>query len=210
MGRIWSIGPQQTLYVPGCWLRKGKNEVVVLDIIGPRQPVVWGQDKPELNKLQIEKGNKHNHIGDKPDLNSATPVATGSFKAGNGWQTASFTAPAKGRYLAIECQTTHKPGDVSSIAELYVLDADGQRISREPWQVRYADSENAEQGNHTADKVYDLQESTYWSTLPDAESPHLLVIDLGKVQTVTAVEYLPRAESGAPGSIKDYRIFIFD
>ena len=73
MGRIWSIGPQQTLYVPGCWLKKGRNEVVVLDIIGPKQCVVWGQDKPELNKLQLEKSNKHNNIGDKPDLNSATP-----------------------------------------------------------------------------------------------------------------------------------------
>ena len=30
MGRIWSIGPQQTLYVPGCWLKKGKNEIIVL------------------------------------------------------------------------------------------------------------------------------------------------------------------------------------
>ena len=25
MGRIWSIGPQQTLYIPGCWLRRSLN-----------------------------------------------------------------------------------------------------------------------------------------------------------------------------------------
>ena len=74
MGRIWSIGPQQTLYVPGCWLKKGKNEVIVLDVVGPKETVVWGQAEPELNKLQLEKSNKHNNIGDKPDLNSATPV----------------------------------------------------------------------------------------------------------------------------------------
>ncbi|MBP5712624.1 MAG: beta-galactosidase, partial [Prevotella sp.] len=37
MGRIWSIGPQQTLYVPGCWLKKGKNEVIVLDVVGPKE-----------------------------------------------------------------------------------------------------------------------------------------------------------------------------
>ena len=41
MGRFWSIGPQQTLYVPGCWLKKGKNEIIVLDIVGPREAVVW-------------------------------------------------------------------------------------------------------------------------------------------------------------------------
>jgi beta-galactosidase len=38
--------------------------------------------------------------------------------------------------------------------------------------------------------------------------PHLLVIDLGSEQTVTALEYLPRAEEGAPGSVKDYKIYL--
>jgi beta-galactosidase len=35
-----------------------------------------------------------------------------------------------------------------------------------------------------------------------------MVIDLGKEQTVTALEYLPRAEQGAPGSLKNFRVFL--
>jgi beta-galactosidase len=31
MGRYWSIGPQQTLYVPGVWLKKGKNEILIFE-----------------------------------------------------------------------------------------------------------------------------------------------------------------------------------
>ncbi|MDE2125118.1 MAG: beta-galactosidase [Armatimonadetes bacterium] len=31
LGRFWSIGPQQALYVPGVWLRKGQNTVIVLE-----------------------------------------------------------------------------------------------------------------------------------------------------------------------------------
>ena len=208
MGRIWSIGPQQTLYIPGCWLKKGRNEVLVLDIIGPREATVWGQDKPELNKLQIEKSTKHNNIGDKPDLNSQTPAAIGSFMAGNGWQTVRLATPQKGRYLAILCLSTQKEKDRAAIAELYLQDAGGSRISREPWTTKYADSEE-ENGNHTGDKVFDLQESTYWQTERGAACPHLLVIDLGSEQTVSAIEYLPRAEQGAPGSIKDYQIYIY-
>ena len=208
MGRIWSIGPQQTLYVPGCWLKKGKNEVIVLDIVGPKEAVVWGQTEPELNKLQLEKSNKHNNIGDKPDLNSATPVATGAFKAGNGWQTISFNAPAKGRYLAIECLSTQKEGDRVAIAELYLQNPGGRRLSREPWKTKYADSED-EAGNHLGDKVFDLQESTYWQTEKGSAMPHLLVIDLGSEQTVNALEYLPRAEQGAPGSVKNFRIYLY-
>ncbi|UKK57006.1 beta-galactosidase [Prevotella communis] len=208
MGRIWSIGPQQTLYVPGCWLKKGKNEIIVLDIVGPKEAVVWGQAEPELNKLQLEKSNKHNNIGDKPDLNSATPVATGAFKAGNGWQTIQFGKTAKGRYLAIECLSTQKDGERVAIAELYLQGQDGKRLSREPWKTKYANSED-EGGNHLGDKVFDLQESTYWQTEKGASAPHLLVIDLGSEQTVNALEYLPRAEQGAPGSIKNFKVYVY-
>ena len=209
MGRIWSIGPQQTLYVPGCWLKKGKNEVIVLDVVGPKEAVVWGQAEPELNKLQLEKSNKHNNIGDKPDLNSQQPIANGQFKAGNGWQTIQFGKAAKGRYLAIECLSTQKSNDRVAIAELYLQGADGKRLSREPWKTKYANSED-EGGNHLGDKVFDLQESTYWQTEKGASTPHLLVIDLGSEQTVSALEYLPRAEQGAPGSVRDFKIYLYE
>jgi len=218
MGRIWSIGPQQTLYVPGCWLKKGKNEIIILDIVGPKEAVVWGQAEPELNKLQLEKSNKHNNIGDKPDLNSATPVAATTpeasaagiitAKPGNGWQTFYFKNDAKGRYLAIECLSTQKDGDRVAIAEIYLQNPGGRRISRESWTTKYANSED-ENGNHTGDKVFDLQESTYWQTEKSASAPHLLVIDLGSEQTISALEYLPRAEQGAPGSVKNFKVYIY-
>ena len=207
LGRFWSIGPQQTLYCPGCWLKKGDNEIVVLDVVGPKDPVVWGQTKPELDKLQLEKSAKHNNIGDKPDLNSATPVAKGETQSGNGWQTIKLGTSATGRYVAIECLDTHD-GKPVAIAELHLQGSDGKRLSRDQWEVKYANSENL-QGNHTGDKAFDLQESTYWQTEKDATAPHLLVIDLGEAQTVTALEYLPRMEQGAPGSVKGYRVFVY-
>lgn len=208
LGRFWHIGPQQTLYCPGAWLKKGKNEIVVLDVVGTDNPTLWGQDRPELDKLQLEKSNKHNNIGDKPDLNSMTPVFAGAMKGGNGWQTVKFDKSARGRYLAIEITSNQDGKDVSAVAEFYLRNTDGQRISREPWTTKYADSES-DMGNHTGDKVFDLQESTYWQTIPGSGFPHLLVIDLGSQQTVSALDYLPRAEQGAPGSIKDVRIFMY-
>ena len=210
MGRIWHIGPQQTLYVPGCWLKKGKNEVIVLDIVGPKaEPIVFGQTEPELNKLNLEKSATHNQPGDKPDLNSATPVVEGQLMAGNGWQTVKFNAPQKGRYVALVARSTQKGDDEVSVAEVYVQDAQGHRLSRESWTVKYSDSEDVLRGNNTADKTFDLQESTYWRTVRKAKLPHMMVIDLGSEQTVAAFEYLPRAEQGAPGSIKDYQIFVY-
>ena len=57
--------------------------------------------------------------------------------------------------------------------------------------------------------MFDLQESTFWQTERNAALPHLLVIDLGSEQTVSALEYLPRAEEGAPGSVKDFKIYLY-
>ncbi len=31
LGRYWSVGPQQTLYLPGVWLKKGENEIVIFE-----------------------------------------------------------------------------------------------------------------------------------------------------------------------------------
>lgn len=54
LGRYWNVGPQQTLYVPGCWLKKGANEVVVMDIVGPKQATLQCVTKPNIADLHRE------------------------------------------------------------------------------------------------------------------------------------------------------------
>jgi len=49
LGRYWSIGPQQTLYVPVEWLKKGKNEVVVLELLKPQEELS-SLSEPILNE----------------------------------------------------------------------------------------------------------------------------------------------------------------
>ena len=52
LGRYWNVGPQQTLYVPAEWLKKGKNEIQVLELLQPGQQVLTGIEKPILDQLQ--------------------------------------------------------------------------------------------------------------------------------------------------------------
>jgi beta-galactosidase len=172
-------------------------------------PWLFAQNHPELDLLNVEKSRTHNNPGDKPDLNSATPLSAGTLAAGNGWQMVRFDTPKTGRYLAIQALSTHDGKDVVSVAELYAINANGSRLSREQWTVKYADSEETKRGNNTAEKCFDLQESTYWRTEKGVALPHLVVIDLGSEQTITGIDYLPRMEEGAPGSIKDYKIFVY-
>jgi beta-galactosidase len=50
LGRYWYIGPQQTIYVPACWLKKGKNKIVVFEQLKP-QDEISAIDKPILNEV---------------------------------------------------------------------------------------------------------------------------------------------------------------
>lgn len=208
IGRIWEIGPQQTLYVPGCWLKKGENEIVVFDIVGPKEARSEGLREPLLDQLQVQKPLTHRREGERLELSSERPAFSGSFKPGNGWQEVRFDKPATGRYVCIEALNSQDGKPLACIAEMYLLDKNGDRLSREPWTVSYADSEDVSHVNRSADKTFDLQESTYWSTVEGSSYPHAIVIDLGATHTLTGFQCLPRMESEVPGSIKDFRIYV--
>ena len=52
LGRYWKRGPQQTLYLPGCFLKKGENKIVVFEQQNDTpQTSVAGQTTPILQKL---------------------------------------------------------------------------------------------------------------------------------------------------------------
>lgn len=208
LGRIWEIGPQQTLYMPGCWLKKGENEIMVFDIVGPRQAVSEGLAAPLLDNLQVQKPLTHRQEGETLQLGGMTPVLTGAFNDGNGWQERKLPAPVEGRYIALEALSSIDGKDNAAIAEFYVLDENGERLSREPWIVDYADSEDVKGVNRSADKMFDLQESTYWNTKDGDKFPHAVVIDLGGEKKISAIQYLPRMESEVPGAIKDFKLYV--
>lgn len=208
IGRFWEIGPQQTLSMPGCWLKEGENEIIVLDLKGPEKASIRGLKKPILDWLRNEGASTHRKEGEQLDLSRETSVAEGTFVPGNGWQEVCFDRQSTGRYFCLEALSAQKGKKIAAIAELDVLGADGKPISREKWRIRYADSEETRSGNCTGDKVFDLQESTYWMTVAKDAYPHQLVIDLGGDYTVTGFRYLPRAEKGYPGMIKDYRVYV--
>ena len=205
LGRIWGIGPQQTLYMPAPWLKKGENEVLVFDIVGPQDAASEGLRTPIYDSLPF-KNKKVN--GEAPNLDELKPVVSAAFEAGNGWKQVNFDKAAKGRYLIVEMLDGHNGGDNAAIAEMYVLDSKGERMPREGWTVYYASSEDAEGVNRTGDKIFDLQESTYWASAKGAKFPHVVVIDLGRSINLTAIQYLPRMEQNAPGSIKNFKVYL--
>lgn len=111
---------------------------------------------------------------------------------------------------ALEVASESGAGPYASLAELWAVDADGKDLPRKDWKVVFADSEETDAENGSADNVFDLQPTTYWHTQYGSGAvpgPHLLVIDLGRVVDLSGVRELPRQE-GVNGRIKGYRIFV--
>lgn len=208
MGRFWKIGPQQTLFMPGCWLKKGKNEIIVLDLLGPEKATVSGLKKPILDMLRAEASATHRTKGQNLNLKGEKSVAVGELTAGNGWQEVKFGKTVAGHYFCLEALSAQDGKDNAAVAEFYLLDENGKPLPRQHWKIEYADSESTSWGNFTADKIYDLQESTYWSTRDGDKYPHRFVINLGEDVKVSGFRYLPRAEESYPGMIKKYKAYV--
>lgn len=48
IGRYWKVGPQQTLYIPGVWLKKGENKIVIFEQLNDNA-------KTEVSTVQTPK-----------------------------------------------------------------------------------------------------------------------------------------------------------
>jgi len=60
LGRYWNVGPQQTVYLPGAWLHRGRNEIVVVDLDGNgASGFISGLRTPILDQLRPESVAKH-------------------------------------------------------------------------------------------------------------------------------------------------------
>ena len=74
LGRFWEIGPQQTLYMPGCWLKEGENEIIVLDLKGPSETSIPGLKEPILDMLRENAPETHRENGQNLNLSGETVV----------------------------------------------------------------------------------------------------------------------------------------
>ena len=215
LGRFWNIGPQQTMYVPGPWLKAGDNEIVVLDLLGPEKPVVAALDRSILDELRpaldFARG-KRREV--KLAAHFPDPVHAAAFAPGSALQEVRFASPARGRYFCLETLSAHDGGPDSSAAELTLLDASGAPLSTEGWRIAYVDSEERELEDGLAENIIDGQTANFWQTRRDPGRPvhpHRLILDLGRSREIGGLRYVPR-QGGAEvtGRIADYRIYVSD
>ena len=212
LGRYWNIGPTQTMYIPTPWLKKGTNEILILDIVGPERMVVSGVEEPVLNQLNPEKdfaGIKRPKVN--LNIEKLKPVISSAFKPGGESQTIKFKQSAKGHFFCIEALSSQDNKPFAAIAELDILDNRGEPISHKNWTIAYVSSEESVGENGVAENAIDGQTFNFWHTawkLKKPDYPHCIVIDLGAETEISGFTYVPRMDDNAPGRIKDYKVYI--
>lgn len=207
LGRYWNIGPTQTMFLPGTWLKKGTNEIIITDVQKPDLATV----RSAANHIYEIGGEEEKSVAPKTQLiklASEKAVASGAFSAGKGWKEVSLPAAVTARYLCFEALSPQQQSDqLASVAEMEVIGEDGAAISSVNWKVVYASSEET-LSNNTADKLFDLQETLIWQTSAKQHYPYQVVIDLGSNVAVKGFRVLPRVDDKNTGMIKDYRFYL--
>jgi beta-galactosidase len=221
LGRYWYIGPQQTLYCPGVWLKQGRNEIVVFEEIKDGIRPLAGLKTPILDELNKDENASATPAKaerkpvpvvrgkmTEPKFSASTLVKSGALADSDDEQTVAFPVQ-KARYLGLQALSSHNGDEFTTLAELNVLDVAGKAIPRKNWKVVYVDSEENFAEGDQAEMAFDGDRDTFWHSLwsaPHTSHPHTLVIDLGVEVEISGVRLLPRQDS-ANGRIKDYRLY---
>ncbi len=212
IGRYWSIGPTQTMYVPGCWLKDGENEIVVWDAVGLTEipgKLAW-LDKPILGEMRLETDYFAFQPRPKLAKSLANPVQEGEFANDTKRQDVRFARPATGRYFALESLDAWDGRPYAACGEIDLTDADGRNVPHTKWSIAACDSEERRAEDGSAENLVDGQTANFWHTEWRSASPnhpHYFVIDLGRTETVGGFNFTPRQSDGG-GRIRRYRAYV--
>ncbi len=214
LGRYWNIGPTQTMYVPGPWLKKGRNEIVVLDLLGPESARTEGLHQPILDHLrpELDFSGPRRPLRDLV-LDDTEPVYSGSFSGGSTAESISFEKTFEGRYFCLKTLDAVDNGLTAAIGELDLMDEEGNLISHENWTIAYVSSEERYDIDGTAENAIDGQTSSIWSSYfahNTPEHPHYIVIDLGGDEEVSGFRYVPAPGESKAGRILHFEVFVGD
>ena len=211
LGRYFWVGPQQTLYVPGVWLKKGDNQVVVFEEVKTTSASLEGLAEPILTDLKHEA-----RITKRARVTLPAPSLSGLAYSGGmapGDAAQRFAFPAKsGRYLCLETDSTFANETFSALSELDLIAPDGFLLDRSQWKVGYVDSEETAAEDGFAENLLDGDLETIWHSVWSKDHsplPHRVVIDLGKTVTAAGVRLTPR-QGDSPGKIKAFKVYLGD
>ncbi|WP_417152899.1 beta-galactosidase [Rikenella microfusus] len=211
LGKYWNIGPQQTMYLPAPWLKKGKNEIVVFAMENTGKRTVRGLTQPILDSLGDDPNavrRPKRDMSKTPIMESGDIFLRGTMAQQDGWQTFGLDNTVTLRHLGLEVLSSYDDAH-SCLSELELLDADGKPLKKDAWKVVYVDTEETKGNEGYAEHLFDGDPKTYWHSQWQGKRkafPHRVIIDLGEISTVGSVRLRQRDPKMA-GNVKDFVLY---
>ena len=212
IGRYWSIGPTQAMYIPGCWLKNGENEIIIWDAVGasPKTCELKWSETPILGEMR--PNSDYYAVTPRPKLVSRleNPVKTGEFSNDTKRQDVRFEKPIKGRYFIFESVDAWDGREYAACGEIDLVDANGKNIPHTKWTIAACSSEERTAEDGSAENLIDGQTANFWHSVWHGKAPvhpHNFVIDLGAEETVGGFNFTPRQSSGG-GRVRNYRVYL--
>ncbi|TDD67738.1 hypothetical protein E1262_18075 [Jiangella aurantiaca] len=97
---------------------------------------------------------------------------------------------------------TPDPADLAS-----EIGANTGMLSQAGWTASASDEETAGEDGRAVNAV-DNDPYTHWHSRYDTPLPHRLDVDLGAVQRIAGVRYMPRQDGGVNGKVRDFEVLV--
>ncbi|MBV9470343.1 MAG: discoidin domain-containing protein, partial [Abitibacteriaceae bacterium] len=134
-------------------------------------------------------------------------IQTGTFAPGKQVQNVMLGEHAS-RFVVLESLSSQNGTPFASVAEFWLLDAQGNPLPRQGWHAT-ADSEEPGANDFAANAI-DGDPATKWHSRwlsAQPEQPHRLIIDTGRLTRFAGFRVLPRSDGNNGSNIKDWRFY---
>lgn len=208
IGKYWAIGPQQTLYVPAPWLKKGKNEVVIFAMEPSTTRTFGALNLPILDELGADKCKPAAPVRSatgRPVLDLGDRLLCDTLPKTSHW--VEYNVDATLRHLCVEFTSSWTEDGRTSLCEIELLDDKGQKIARDRWSVYAVSSEDTERNKGIGENLFDGDPATLWTSAARQPMPQYLILDLGEILRVGTIRMLPRTGPWTPAQGKHFSIY---
>lgn len=209
IGKFWNIGPQQTLYVPAPWVKKGKNRIILFEMEGNGQRTLSSLPHPILNQPGHDR---HKPVARQrpsqgtPLLDAGDLVASIEMKKEAGKQHFDLPTEVTLRHLCIEIASGYD-GANSCLSQLELFDKEGKSVAKDKWSIVYVNSEETPES--CAEMLIDEDPASFWHSAWKQKRvpfPHRIIIDLGEIITIGGIE-LSQRHPGMPGNVRRVNLY---
>jgi beta-galactosidase len=194
------------------WIRRGRNEVVVLDLTGPREARIAGLKNRSSTSCTGSATWRVRRARRSCSWTASSRRTKASSRPVPRRRTCASRQPVRGRQFCLESLDAFDGKRFAAVAEIALLGKDGKTARAVRLDHRLCQQRGGEQGRRRRTERHQWPEQRLLAhrlQRRQCGAPAPLVIDLGKTVEVAGLRYTPRqGKDDVTGRIRGYRAYV--